>query len=76
MSAATPEFSISADADALAQEAARRFAAAASAAIDARGRFTVALSGGSTPKALFALLAAAPYRDQIDWGQRPPLLGG
>lgn len=68
MSAATPEFSISADADALAQEAARRFVAAASAASAARGRFTVALSGGSTPKALFALLAAAPYRDQIDWG--------
>ena len=67
MSAATPEFSISADADALAQEAARRFVAAASAASAARGRFTVALSGGSTPKALFALLAAAPYREQIDW---------
>jgi 6-phosphogluconolactonase len=67
MSAATPEFSISADADALAQEAARRFGAAADAAIAARGRFTVALSGGSTPKALFALLAAAPYRDRIDW---------
>ncbi len=67
MSASTPEFSISADADALAQEAARRFVAAASAASAARGRFIVALSGGSTPKALFALLAEAPYRDQIDW---------
>ena len=68
MSVATPEFSISADADALAREAAQRFVAAASAAIAARGRFTVALSGGSTPKALFALLAEAPYRDQIAWG--------
>ena len=68
MSAATPEFSISADADALAHEAARRFVAAARAASAARGRFAVALSGGSTPKALFALLAAAPYRDRIAWG--------
>ena len=57
------------------QEAARRFVAAAEAAIAARGRFTVALSGGSTPKALFRLLAAAPYMEQIDWSEAPPLLG-
>lgn len=62
-----PEIVICADPAALAQEAARRFVAAAAAAIAARGRFTVALSGGSTPKALFRLLAAAPYKDQIDW---------
>jgi 6-phosphogluconolactonase len=64
---ATPEIAISRDAAALAEEAARRFAAAAEAAIAARGRFTIALSGGSTPKALFRLLAAAPYKEQIDW---------
>jgi 6-phosphogluconolactonase len=33
----------------------------------ASGRFTVALSGGSTPRAFHALLAAPPYRDQVDW---------
>ena len=66
---ATPEISISPDAAALAQEAARRFVAAAAAAIAARGHFTVALSGGSTPKALFRLLAAAPYKEQIDWSK-------
>lgn len=33
----------------------------------ARGRFTVALSGGSTPRAFHALLAAPPFRDQVDW---------
>ena len=33
------------------------------------GRFTVALSGGSTPKAFHTLLAAPPYRDQVDWSQ-------
>ena len=31
------------------------------------GPFTVALSGGSTPKALFSLLAAPPYIDQVPW---------
>ena len=66
---AIPEIALSRDAAALAEEAARRFVAAAGAAIGARGRFTVALSGGSTPKALFRLLAAAPYKEQIDWSK-------
>ena len=30
-------------------------------------RFTIALSGGSTPIALHKLLAVPPYRDRIDW---------
>jgi 6-phosphogluconolactonase len=47
--------------------AAGRIVAAASAAIAARGRFTIALSGGSTPRALFELLAADPYRAKVDW---------
>ena len=32
-------------------------------------RFTIALSGGSTPKALHELLAKSPYVDQIPWLQ-------
>lgn len=39
----------------------------AEVAIKARGKFTVALSGGSTPKALFTLLATPHYASQIDW---------
>jgi 6-phosphogluconolactonase len=38
--------------------AAEEFVRTARAAIGAQGRFTVALSGGSTPKALYSLLAA------------------
>jgi 6-phosphogluconolactonase len=38
--------------------AAEEFVRAARAAIGAQGRFTVALSGGSTPKGLYSLLAA------------------
>lgn len=32
-----------------------------------RPQFTVALAGGSTPKALFERLAAAPLRDEVEW---------
>lgn len=34
-----------------------------------QSRFTIALSGGSTPKRLHQLLAAAPYKEQIDWSR-------
>jgi 6-phosphogluconolactonase len=67
MSQTQPEVHVSPDPAALAEEAARRFVAAAQEASEVRGRFMVALSGGSTPKALFRLLAAPPYRDAIDW---------
>ena len=56
-----------ADAQALAQRAAELFQQNAQEQIAAHGRFTVALSGGSTPKAMFALLANEPYRSAIDW---------
>ena len=32
-------------------------------------RFTIALSGGSTPQKLYKLLAREPYRSQIEWGK-------
>ncbi len=32
-------------------------------------RFTIALSGGNTPKKLYQLLATKKYRDQIDWAK-------
>lgn len=55
------------DPESLCQAAAERFAQAAAAATARSGRFTVALSGGSTPKRLFELLAAPPWRDGVDW---------
>ena len=55
------------DPDVLAHEAARRFVALAREAAGSRGRFSVALSGGSTPGKLYRLLAEEPYRDQIPW---------
>src|ERR1051325_5841500 len=55
------------DADALADAAARLVAEHAQAAIDARGQFSIALSGGSTPKLLHQRLSSPPLREQIDW---------
>ena len=57
------------DVNAVAREAADRITALAQQAIAARGRFTIALSGGSTPRALFVLLAGDAYRARIDWGR-------
>ncbi|WP_051351063.1 6-phosphogluconolactonase [Sulfobacillus thermosulfidooxidans] len=38
-------------------------------AIQDHGRFRLALSGGSTPKALYSYLAQEPYQSQIDWSR-------
>jgi len=51
----------------LAWAAALRFASLAEQAVGERGRFAVALSGGSTPKALFAVLAEKPFADALPW---------
>ena len=55
------------DETALAQAAAEHFLSAATEAIRERGRFNVSLAGGSTPKAMYALLRESPMREQIDW---------
>jgi len=52
---------------AVAREAAERFTRLAQQAVAERGRFAVALSGGSTPRELYALLSAGPYREQVPW---------
>jgi 6-phosphogluconolactonase len=37
--------------------------------IASRGRFVIALSGGSTPQRLYSLLGSPLYRDVIDWSR-------
>ncbi|HRN51585.1 MAG TPA: 6-phosphogluconolactonase [Anaerolineales bacterium] len=54
-------------ADELAAGAAGFVAARAQQAMAARGRFDVALSGGSTPLSAYTRLAAPPLRDTVDW---------
>jgi 6-phosphogluconolactonase len=55
------------DAAELAQKAAEQWVVLAQQAIARAGRFTVALSGGSTPKILYSLLASPDYRGRVDW---------
>jgi 6-phosphogluconolactonase len=61
------DVTICADLDELSREAADTFAALAIEAVQARGRFTVCLSGGSTPRQTYALLAEEPFLSTIPW---------
>lgn len=61
---------IVADAQALYRAAAEELLRQAKAAVQRTGVFTLLLSGGSTPKGLFTLLASDPVlRDQAPWEQ-------
>jgi len=59
------------DAAALAARAAQYFVEQAERAVVARGRARIAISGGSTPKATFTLLAdpAQPWRARMPWSK-------
>src|SRR6266705_2955759 len=67
--AAQQDIRICADAAILAQQTADAFVRLAQESVAARGRFTVALAGGSTPKAAYALLTSAAYYDRVPWQQ-------
>lgn len=58
-----------ADVQAMSEAAAQEWLRSSREAIAARGRFTVALSGGSTPKRLYQLLASQSIRSHVDWGR-------
>jgi len=64
-----PVFIVLPDKAALAAEAADRFVASARAAIEERGIFFVALSGGTTPEVVFPLLRRSPRVNRIDWSR-------
>jgi 6-phosphogluconolactonase len=55
------------DPAALAEAAAHAIADEARDAVAARGRFTIALAGGSTPRATYERLAQPPLRDRVPW---------
>jgi 6-phosphogluconolactonase len=58
---ADPQAVCLAAAEALAQQAAQT--------IEAWGRFALVLSGGSTPRRLYQILAQEPYRSGIEWNK-------
>lgn len=37
--------------------------------LNKKGRFTIALSGGSTPQRLYSILTEEPYNQKIDWSK-------
>src|ERR1700693_150540 len=64
------EIRILADANAIAQTAAAEFLEAAKEAVREKGNFCVALSGGSTPKALYGLLMNNPVlQAMVPWSK-------
>ena len=63
-----PDVRILSNIDAIAKRAAQEFVQSATKAVSERGSFSVALSGGSTPKILYSLLANdAALRAQLPW---------
>ncbi len=66
MTPAGAEFHVYATAAMVAEHAAARIIELARGCIETRGRFSLALSGGSTPKAVYSLLAER-HKDAISW---------
>lgn len=62
-----PSLTIFPDPEALADDAARRVAAALIGAVAHRGRADLATTGGSTPAGLYVRLTQAPWRQQVPW---------
>jgi 6-phosphogluconolactonase len=67
----TPRVRVLPDVRAVQRAAAEEFTARTEAAVRARGVVLLALSGGSTPRALHALLVdpAEPFRARVPWGR-------
>ncbi len=62
-------FEVYPDGAGLALAAVAHFVELAAQAIEDRGRFTVALSGGSTPHATYSLLASTEFAPRVDWAR-------
>ena len=58
---------ILADIDAISSSVAEKWIALSAEAVEKRGAFHVALSGGSTPKRLYQRLAESAYSQKVDW---------
>ena len=63
------------DAEQVARTAAERFVTEAQTCIREGGRFTVVLSGGTTPLGLYRLLASEPWRSRVPWSRTVILFG-
>lgn len=70
-----PEIHIFTDVQVLTRAAAVLFSQVGAQAIAERNRFLVALSGGTTPKTLYSILASEEYARQLDWSKVHFLFG-
>ena len=68
MTQSKPTTSVLSNADSLAQAVAERLVHLIASHYEATP-FTIALSGGSTPKRLYQQLAQEPYKSQIEWSK-------
>ena len=57
------------DKEALAEKGAEIFSRTAVAAVEARGYFAAAISGGSTPRAMYRLLSNEPFISRVPWSR-------
>jgi 6-phosphogluconolactonase len=64
-----PEIRISGNLDEWAQDVAAFIVSIGEEAIRSNGRFIIALSGGSTPKTLYQVLAASEGQARLDWSR-------
>jgi 6-phosphogluconolactonase len=66
-----------ADDDEVARQGAEEIARVAAESVSARGTFTIALTGGATPKRLYELLASpsAAYRTRVPWAHTHAFFG-
>lgn len=62
-----PDVKILADAKELAKAAAELFIQIVGSTVAQKGTCRVVLAGGSTPQALYSLLASEPYSEQVAW---------
>jgi 6-phosphogluconolactonase len=69
MAHAVPDLIVCGDTDEWARRAAQQFVDAAKHSVNACGRFSVALAGGSTPRLLYNFLARDPARSVVPWAR-------
>lgn len=65
----SPAIQVFPDLETLSHHAASIFINLSGECITSKGRFAVAISGGSTPRRLYALLALKKYRSKVDWSR-------
>jgi 6-phosphogluconolactonase len=71
----TPRIQVFPDPGTVAHAAAEFFVQLAAESIARGGKFSVALSGGSTPEAMYKLLTEEPYKSRVDWAKVEAFFG-